>query len=92
MSNVVDFAMRMKDMLSGPLRNMAGAFDKVSDEATNAANKVSLFEKMSMGAFGINNIIGTMQTVVGTCVACLRTCVYPQSSEQSRHGCTPLSP
>lgn len=65
MSNVVDFAMRMKDMLSGPLRNMAGAFDKVSDEATNAANKVSLFEKMSMGAFGINNIIGTMQTVVG---------------------------
>ena len=65
MSNVVEFAMRMKDMLSGPLRNMAGAFDKVSDEATNAANKVSLFEKMSMGAFGINNIIGTMQTVVG---------------------------
>ena len=65
MSNVVEFAMRMKDMLSGPLRNMAGAFDKVSDEATNAANKVSLFEKMSTGAFGINNIIGTMQTVVG---------------------------
>ena len=64
MSNVVDFAMRMKDMLSGPLRNMAGAFDKVSDEATNAANKVSLFEKMSMGAFGINNIIGSVQTAI----------------------------
>lgn len=64
MSNVVDFAMRMKDMLSGPLRNMAGAFDKVSDEATNAANKVSLFEKMSMGAFGINNIVGTVQTAI----------------------------
>ena len=64
MSTVVDFAMRMKDMLSGPLRNMAGAFDKVSDEATNAANKVSLFEKMSMGAFGINNIIGSVQTAI----------------------------
>ena len=64
MSNVVEYAMRMKDMLSGPLRNMAGAFDKVSDEAANAANKVSLFEKMSMGSFGINNIIGTVQNAI----------------------------
>lgn len=58
MSNIVEYAMRMKDMMSVPLGNIANAYDNVANHAEKAGKASSIFSKMSMGAFGLNNILG----------------------------------
>lgn len=62
--NLVEFAYKMKDMASGPLGKIAGAFDAADESAQRATRSASMFEKLSAGAFGINNIIGVVQSAV----------------------------
>ena len=62
--NFVEFAYKMKDMASGPLGKIAGAFDAADESAQRATRSASMFEKLSAGAFGINNIIGVVQSAV----------------------------
>ncbi len=64
MSRFVEYAMRMKDMMSGPLGQIAKAFDNVDDHAKKAGKSASLFSKMGNGAFALNNIIGVASTAL----------------------------
>lgn len=65
MSDIVEYAYKMKDLASGPLGKIAGAFDKTSEAASKAQSKASLFSKLSAGAFGILNIVGVVKGAVG---------------------------
>lgn len=65
MSNLVEYAYKMKDLASGPLGKIAGAFDKTGEAASKAQSKASLFSKLSAGAFGILNIVGVVKGAVG---------------------------
>lgn len=65
MSDIVEYAYKMKDLASGPLGKIAGAFGKTEAAASKAHEKVSLFSKLSAGAFGINNITSLVKGAVG---------------------------
>lgn len=69
MSNFVEYAMRMKDMMSGPLGKIAEAYDNVSRHAEKAGQSSSLFSKMAMGAFGLNNILGAASGAISAAKA-----------------------
>ncbi len=55
--SVIEYAMRMKDMMSGPLGKIADAYDNVSSHAEKAGKSASLFSKLSSLSFGANNIL-----------------------------------
>ena len=58
--NIVEYAYKMKDMASGPLGKIAGAFAKTGEEAERARKSASLFSTLSAGAFGVMNIVGAV--------------------------------
>lgn len=64
MSNFVEYAMKMKDMMSGPLGRIAHAFDDVNNHAKKAEASTSLFSKIANGAFALNNITGVASTAL----------------------------
>lgn len=63
--NIVEYAYKMKDMASGPLGKIAGAFAKTGEEAERARKSASLFSTLSAGAFGVMNIVGAVQGAIG---------------------------
>ena len=64
MSQFVEYAMKIKDMATGPLGSIANSFDNVTNHANKAGKASSLFSKMVAGAFNLNNIIGAAQGVM----------------------------
>lgn len=65
MSAVVEYAMRMKDLMTGPLGKMAGSFKKVTTEANIAANAASAFSRIGQAAFNVLNIAGVVRGAAG---------------------------
>ena len=63
--NIVEYAYKMKDMASGPLGKIAGAFSKTDEAAQKAQKSASLFSKLSAGAFGVLNIVRAVQGAIG---------------------------
>ncbi len=63
--DIVEYAYKMKDMASGPLGKIAGAFSKTDDAARKAQKSASLFAKVSAGAFGVLNIVGAVKGAIG---------------------------
>ena len=49
MGYVVDYVMKMQDLMSGPLGRIANAYDNVSNHAKKAGESSSLFSKLAMG-------------------------------------------
>lgn len=64
MGYVVDYVMKMQDLMSGPLGRIANAYDNVSNHAKKAGESSSLFSKLAMGSFGLNNILGAASTAI----------------------------
>ena len=69
MKNIVEYAMQMKDMMSGPLGNIAKSFDNVSEHASKAEEKASAFSKIAGTAFGLNNILGAAKSAISVASA-----------------------
>lgn len=65
MGYVVDYVMKMQDLMSGPLGRIAKSYTKVSDNAQRASDTSSRFAKLAAGAFNINNIVGLVSNAVG---------------------------
>ncbi len=65
MGYVVDYVMKMQDLMSGPLGRIAKSYTKVSNNAQRASDTSSRFAKLAAGAFNINNIVGLVSNVVG---------------------------
>lgn len=73
MSPVVEYAMKMKDMMSGPLGNIAAAYDKVDEKAKKAqdssssfANKLFNMSNFFGAAQGILNVASTIGSAIGS--------------------------
>ena len=64
MSQFVEYAMKIKDMASGPLGGIANSFDKVTAHANKAGKASSMFSNMVSGAFSLNNIFGAAQGII----------------------------
>ena len=64
MSQFVEYAMKIKDMASGPLGGIANSFDKVTAYANKAGKTSSMFSNMVSGAFSLNNIFGAAQGII----------------------------
>lgn len=64
MGYIVDYVMKMQDLMSGPLGRIAESYDNVSAHAKKAGEASSLFSKLAMGSFGLNNILAAASTAV----------------------------
>ena len=65
MSAVVEYAMKMKDLMSGPLGKIGGSYRAVTNEATRATNAASAFSRIGAAAFNVLNIVGVVKGAVG---------------------------
>lgn len=65
MNQYVEYAMKIKDMASGPLGAIANSFDKVTAHANKAGKSSSMFSNMLSGAFNLSNIFGAAQGIIG---------------------------
>ena len=65
MNAVVDYAMRMKDLMSGTLGKVVGSVQKVTQAVGVAQNAVSTFSPVGAAAFNVLNIAGVVKGAVG---------------------------
>lgn len=64
MNQYVEYAMKIKDMASGPLGVIANSFDKVTAHANKAGKSSSTFSNLVSGAFNLSNIFGAAQGII----------------------------
>lgn len=64
MGYIVDYTMKMQDLMSGPLGRIAKAYGDVSDQARKAGESSSLFSRLAKGSFGLNNILAAASTAL----------------------------
>ena len=64
MGYIVDYTMKMQDLMSGPLGRIAKAYGDVNDQARKAGESSSLFSRLAKGSFGLNNILAAASTAL----------------------------
>lgn len=64
MNATIEYAMKMKDLMSGPLGKMASSFRNVTSEANTASNAASAFSRIGQAAFNVLNIVGLVRGAV----------------------------